>query len=467
MGDEDTKPQPPRRPTRRRFLRDGALALGALCAGSACARTPILKEGILMARGNRKPNLLFLMSDQLSIDAIAAHGCADVRTPNLDRLARRGVTFMESYSTNPLCSPARSSHVTGRMPVETSVVTNMGVIDPRLPNLGQWFGEAGYESIYCGKWHIPFVFQMDIPGFTVLPAGPHQADLSDAIVSRSCQTYFLNRSRRKPFMMVASLSQPHDICGLTLRNLNLVPEDMPFAGIADRLPTLAPNHGLILPGPKKLRPMRLKLSEIQWRYYNYIYYRMVEMLDADVGRILDALEDSGEAGNTLILFSSDHGESRGRHGLCAKWHSYDEAAKVPLIVSWPRHIPEGRRDETHLVSGLDAMPTFCDFAGVTPPPLPHARSLRPLLEEKPVEWRDYIVFETQFTGRTVRTAQYKYVDYSDDPVKQLFDMKADPWETRNLYDETRRGAVIEEHRRLLKEWESRLEPSKRAMSPNA
>jgi arylsulfatase A-like enzyme len=291
--------------------------------------------------------------------------------------------------------------------------------------------------------------------------------LVDAIVSRTCQAYFLNRSRRKPFMLVASLTQPHDICALTLRNLRLVPEQVPFAGIADRLPTLAPNHGLKLPAPKKVKDMELDLSQTQWRYYNYIYYRMVEMMDADVGRILDALEDSGEADNTLILFSSDHGESRGRHGLCAKWHPYDEAAKVPFIVSWPGQIAEGRRDETHLVSGLDPMPTFCDFAGIKPPPLPHARSLRPLLEEKPVEWRDYLVFETRVTGRTVRTAQYKYVDYSDDPIKQLFDMKADPWEMRNLYDEARCAAVIEEHRRLLKEWESRLEPSKRPMPADA
>ena len=94
------------------------------------------------------------------------------------------------------------------MPAETGVVGNIGPIDPRLPNLGQWFGDAGYESVYCGKWHIPFVFQMNIPGFTVLPVGLQQGDMSDSVVSRSCEAFLTDRHSDKPFLLIASFTQP-------------------------------------------------------------------------------------------------------------------------------------------------------------------------------------------------------------------------------------------------------------------
>jgi arylsulfatase A-like enzyme len=109
------------------------------------------------------------------------------------------------------------------------------------------------------------------------------------------------------------------------------------------------------------------------------------------------------------------------------------------------------------VSGLDIVPTVCDYAGAPSPPRVCGRSLRPLAEGKPVEWRSFAVAEVQVTGRMLRTADWKFSVFKDDPVEQLFDMKNDPWETKNLAGEAKCGAVLEEHRRLLKEWESRLD----------
>ncbi|NOZ22835.1 MAG: sulfatase-like hydrolase/transferase [Planctomycetes bacterium] len=432
--------------TRRQFLQTTALGAGALMGRAAFGDAKA-----------QRPNFLFIISDQLGLDAISAHGCPDVHTPNIDRLVKRGVTFMESHSTNPVCSPARSSMFTGRMPTETGVISNSRPIHPSRPNMGQWFSREGYEAVYCGKWHLPGGYPAEIEGFTVLPTGGGQGALVDSTVSASCEAYLKNRNRGKPFVLAASLLQPHDICYWAIQAKTLVPEELAFPQIADRLPKLPPNHRARPRAPKKLDQIHYDgFSDAQWRYYLYIYYRQVEMVDGDIGRILDALEDSGQADNTIVIFTADHGEGRGRHMLVSKWYPYDEAVKVPLIVSCPGRMTEGLRDAEHLVSGLDIMSTMCDYAGIQPPPDCLGRSLRPLLERRPTEWREFVASEHRIIGRSIRTPQFKYVRYEGDPVEQLFDMKADPWETKNLYDNAKYASVVKDHQKLLDEWEARL-----------
>ena len=204
-------------------------------------------------------------------------------------------------------------------------------------------------------------------------------------------------------------------------------------------------------------------SDEQWRYYLYIYARMIEMLDADVGRVLRAVEDAGQADNTVIVFTSDHGDGRGRHMHVSKWYPYEEAVKVPMILSCPGRIAEDTKDASHLVSGIDVMSTLCDFAGIKPPDHVTGRSLRPLLEKKNVAWREFVVADFGIDGRVVRSDRYKYVRFKDDPVEQLFDMKDDPWETKNLYDQAKYASVMKDHRKLLKDFESRL----RTVQPGA
>ena len=437
--------------TRREFLQAGALGAGALVNGIAFGAPAAMRK--------KQPNFLFIITDQLGLDALSVHGCADAHTPNMDRLAKRGVTFIESHSTNPVCSPARSSMMTGRMPVETGVITNGRPIHPSRPNLGQWLGARGYEPVYCGKWHLPGGYPNDIPGFTVLPSGGGQGDLVDNVVSRSCEAYLHNRKRDKPFVLVASLLQPHDICYWAIKGKVTVPERLPFARLASTLPELPPNHKSRPKAPSKLASRMYKgFNDDQWRYYLYVYNRQVEMADADIGRIMDALESSGQAEDTIVMLTSDHGDGRARHMHTSKWYPYDEAMKVPMVVAGPGRVAEGVKDTAHLVSGLDVLATMCDYAGVEAPPGAHARSLRPLLEGKPTEWRECLVSEVQVVGRTVRTDRFKYVHYEGDAVEQLFDMKADPWETRNLYEDARHASVLADHRKLLQEWNRKLEP---------
>ena len=195
-----------------------------------------------------------------------------------------------------------------------------------------------------------------------------------------------------------------------------------------------------------------------WQYYAWSYYRQVEMVDAAMGRILDALENSPHADNTLVVFSSDHGDAMGCHRLVHKLSLYDAAVRVPMIVSWPGHVAENRVDRTHLVSGFDLAPTLCDYAGTAPPP--DMRGPQPARADRGRRpaWREYVVAHNYVVGRMVRSARYKYIAYQGDRTDQLFDMVDDPGETRNLAADAAAAGPLAEHRRMLAEWESQLKP---------
>jgi len=446
-----TPSKEPFRLTRRQAIRAGAAGAGTLLGSPAVARAAQAARHETGGAG-RRPNILLIISDQLGLDAIGAHGNGAVRTPNLDRLVGRGTTFLESHSTNPVCSPARSSLMTGFMPVETGVITNGRPIHAKRRNLGQHLRPHGYDTVYCGKWHLPHGYQAAIDGFDVLPAGMGKGDLSDTIVSGACAAWLKNRQTKKPFLMVASFLQPHDICYWGNARANRMPPDLglPFESLRGHLPALPPNHTSRPPEPEALAKRFVgTYSQDMWRYYLWLYDRMIEMLDADVGRVLHALEATGLASDTVVIFTADHGDGRGRHLHVSKWYPYDEAVKVPMIVACPGRVKAGRVDRTHLVSGLDVMPTVCDYAGLPPPDGSRGRSLRPLLEGRDVPWRDYVVSEWQREGRVIRTPRFKYARYKGDPVEMLFDMQADPWETKNLYKDPARADVLKQHRAML------------------
>ncbi|WP_460165947.1 sulfatase family protein [Thermostilla marina] len=440
---------------RRRFLQAaGAASAGALMTQSA-------KQGLAApAVVGSSPNFLFIICDQLGLDAIAAHGCDYVETPHLDRLAAGGTTFIESHSTNPVCSPARSSLMTGRMPVETGVISNGRPIHSSCPTIGHCLSSHGYESAYCGKWHLPGPVPKPQDGFRVLPARGGLADHDDCCISHTCEAFLKNRANSKtPFLLVASFLQPHDICFWGNHAGERMPETLPFPELEEaELPPLPPNLRVRPEAPAKLASRFVEYSDIMWRYYLYVYSRMIEMLDADVGRLLDALESTDLDKNTVVVFTSDHGDGRGRHSHVAKWYPYEEAVKVPLIVSWKDHIAANHRDTEHLVSGVDIVPTLCDYAGVAPPAHVQGRSLRPLAEGGNTSWRDFVYFEVMQTGRVIRSDRWKYVRFSDDPVEQLFDMREDPWETKNLYRDPRYADVLADHRRMLDEYTATLRP---------
>ena len=460
----------PTQHTRRDFLRTGTAITGAAALTGSPLQSALAgpANGSGAIGGRAKPNFLFVIADQLGLDAIGAHGRKDVRTPNLDRIINTGTTFIESHSTNPVCSPARSSLMTGRMPQETGVTTNGLPIHPDCPTIGHVLGSQGYDAYYCGKWHLPGPIPGPDDGFTVLPARGGQGDIDDEAISRTSEGFIRSRTGNKtPWLMVSSFLQPHDICFWGNHEGARLPDGLPFPDAEELLPELPPNLRSRPKEPKGFVNLFKERTDLQWQYYLYVYARMIEMLDADVGRLLTALDATGQADNTIIVFTSDHGDGQGRHSHVSKWYPYDESVKVPLCITCPGLLPEGVRDTRHLVSGCDIMPTLCDYAGVKPPQRLQGLSLRPVLEESDPTWRDYVVSEVQRQCFVLRTERYKYVHFEDDPVEQLFDMKQDPWETVNQYENPEFSGILDEHRRLLAEYHTTIKPVPASKAPAA
>jgi len=433
-------------------------------AAAALANTPVLG-----GRSDNKPkpgNILLIFTDQQHIDTIAAGGCSYVKTPALDRLKTSSISFTQSYSANPVCSPARSAVFTGRTSSECDVHINGRSIRADIPNLGQWFSQhTDYETFYAGKWHLPRTYTSSIPGFEVINSGIGGFGyLCDTLMSRACEGFLRSRAKSKPFLLVASLMQPHDICEWLRLNMEN-PAQLRYPDLAGELPELPANFEFDRTEPASIAKRRLgnepfkgNWSKEHWRYYRWSYYRNIEHVDAEIGRVLQALEDYGHIDDTLIVLTSDHGEGMAHHQMVRKNVLYDEAAKVPLIFSWPGHVSQNVTDNRHLVSGLDIMPTLCDYAAIKPPRNMRGRSLRPILEGAAESGSDFVVTEVSAnSGRMIRTDNYKYITYKDDTVEQLFDMKNDPGETKNLATQSLYASILAEHRKLLRGWEMRLD----------
>ncbi len=461
-----------KRLTRRQLLQAGAVGAAGLAAGAITpVSMPSGSRSRSAASGPQRPNILFINVDQLGMEPIGAHGCTDVNTPNIDRLAGEGTTFRESHCADPICCPTRASWFTGRMSCEHAVVYNNTPIRKDLPDLGRWLRDRGYEAVHSGKWHVP---GRSLPNSFDIVYGEHwDGEYADESVVRAAEAYLRNRTSSDPFFLVVGLLQPHDCC-YWAGPYGKPPANQPYPEIMDKLPALPPNFNYEMAEAQlakqqgshrigvKGKSVTEDWSEETWRYYIWSYHRDVEMVDAVVGHMLEALEDSGCADNTIVIFGSDHGEGHGRHHRILKEYLYDEIVKVPLIYSCPGRLPENQQDTGHLVSGVDLVPTVCDFAGIEPPPDQRGRSLRPLLAGNRTEWREFVAAECFIAGRMIRTPQFKYITYKGDPVEQLFDMKNDPWEVENLATESRHSSVIEDHRKLLAEWEATLKPAPEA-----
>ena len=439
--------------TRREFLKGTALGVSglALTGGRVFAEVQLPKT---------RPNLLFIHTDQQHFEAISGLGCKYLRTPNMDRLLARGTAFAQSYSADPVCCPARACWFTGRTASENGMLSNNHKLNADMPDLGQWFKSRGYTTFYTGKWHMPG--RANDSGFTVLTSNPsHLGQHTDGVVSKSAQAFLHSYADDKPFFLSVGLLQPHDCCHWITAH-EAYEGSLPYPSIKDELPPLPTNFHYDVKEPRVLAEHLAKIrgkrnwSDEFWRYYTWSYYRHVEMVDAQLGRILDALEDSKFAKDTLIVFTVDHGDGLARRKLVTKWFTYDEAIRVPMIVCLPGSSGGGKLDKEHVVSGLDVAPTLCDYAGVEVPPDIRGRSLRPLVEGRAQEWREFIVSECNITGRMLRTPEYKLVEYKDDPVFQLFDMRDDPWEMNNLAEEARHAGTLADLRKRLAEWEGRL-----------
>jgi arylsulfatase A-like enzyme len=408
-----------------------------------------------------QPNILYIFTDQQSADAMSCAGNPEVQTPALDRLADGGVRFTQAYCTYPLCTPARASMFTGRMPHQVGITTNNQPIDERYRHeeLGHLLAAAGYECLYGGKWHVPEISIPEGHGFRSI------CPFDDVGLPHRVRA-FLERPHIRPFFLVASFDNPHNICEYRRQqNLPWGPigpaprlEDCPSLPANYAIPPFEPEAVRVISGDDP-RIYPASYSDEQWRQYRWGYYRLVEKVDAQIGQILDALDETGLAENTVVIFSSDHGDAAGSHHLVQKSFLYDEQTRVPFIVRMPGIGPTGRED-AHLVSnGLDFYATVCELAGVELPAGIEGRSIVPLLKgDAGVEWHQHVLAETHWDrhrcdGRMVRTARFKYVAYTWGAYREaLYDMVRDPGEMVNLALRSTYADVLQMHRTLLRDW---------------
>ena len=444
------------------------------------------KEGEL----SLKPNILLLMTDQQSATMMSCAGNAFLRTPAMDSIAERGVRFERAYCTNPVCLPSRVGMMTGRLPGEFAISWNNG--DTPIPpavvqnSLGRLAERAGYETAYGGKVHLPWTLQPADMGFDVLC----QDDRED-LALRAAE--FVRQPHDRPWLLVASFVNPHDICYMAIRDR---PEERHKAVIAERktpivkldqalelppgvsedefyeryCPPVPPNFDVPAEEPEMLAERvrnspfrhhaRREWPAERWRLHRWAYCRLTEMADAHIAKILDALRESGQEGETVVIFTSDHGDHDGAHRLEHKTSFYEESIRIPLIVSDPRRARTGHADSEHIVSnGLDLIPTVCDYMNVAAPAGLRGRSLRPLVQGDVTSWRAHLPVESTL-GRMVVTGHHKYLLYDSGARReQLIDRVEDPGEMHNAAARPDKQDVLAEHRRLFRETFGEDEPA--------
>jgi len=420
----------------------------------------------------KQPNILFIMTDQQHFDMMSCAGNKWLCTPAMDSLARDGVRFERAYSVNPYCVPSRTAMATGVMSCRLGADNNKsGMAIDALPSevndnsMGKVMKRAGYDTFYGGKVHMCESLAPENAGYDVICKDGREK------LAESCLR-FIQQKRDKPFFAVASYVNPHDVCyvnsakhGDDVQGLLKLYEEASSLPL-EKLPPLPDNYEIPEDEPEAIKDalsfqkytptkaMREEYDDRDWRIYRWIYHRLTEQVDREIGRILDGLKEAALEENTIIIFTSDHGDMDASHHLTSKCIPYEESVGVPLLLKHKGHIPSGRTDSTHLIStGLDILPTLCDYAGIEKPEHLLGESLRPLAESKCVEnWRSYVASESDWF-RMIRSEKYKYCAFAiADKRELLIDLENDPGEMRNLVDDPHAKLVLDEHRAFLTEW---------------
>lgn len=430
------------------------------------------------------PNILVITTDQQSASMMSCTGNKWLKTPAMDAIASAGIRFNCAYATNPVCVPSRFSLQTGRFPTEIGMrendhpeIDSAKVKSLYSQSLGYLFQQAGYQTYYGGKVHLP------VSGSAINLWGYEQLTLNErdslAIV---CADFLMTRKRdSKPFLLFASFINPHDICYDAIRwaspESNLAkhtPLELDEAlrlpeGVSENeffekyCPPLPDNHQPMngelssVDSLAKLRPFRQavreKWSEKDWRMHRWAYMRLTERVDAQIAIVMAALKRSGLSENTIVVFTSDHGDLDAAHKLEHKTILYEEAARIPFVISyhWMKH--KGTIDSEHLVSnGLDLLPTLCDFAGIKSPADLMGKSVVPLTtQETPPTWRDHIFLETE-TGYMIHTGRFKYELDDIGKIREMFvDLKTDNGEMKNEIDNPKYKGIVDSLRFELTE----------------
>ncbi len=443
-----------------------AVLLAGLCAFALSAP----------AAASSKPNILFLFADDQRADTIAAHGNPHLKTPHLDGLVRAGVSFRRNYvfggNSGAVCVPSRAMLHTGKTWFAINTQTLAG--EKLMPEL---FGENGYTTFGTGKWHNgqPSWLRAFQHGESVMfggmsnhekvpvhdrgpdgtMVGPRTGEKFSTELFADAAVKFLEQhdaqAGAKPFFLYAAFTAPHDP--------RQPPPGFP-ANYASR-PPLPPNFLPQLPfdngamnGGRDENLGAWPRTEAMIRDQLAEYYAMVEHLDANIGRILATLRRRGFGENTIIVYAADNGLALGSHGLLGKQSVFEHSMRTPLIIGGPG-IPQGKSTEafTYL---FDIFPTLCELTGVKAPAGVFGESVRPLWEGTKSRLRETLFLPYIQVQRAVRDERWKLICYPKLGYSQLFDLQADPHETKSVYDNPAHAAHIERLFTAMQAWQARV-----------
>jgi len=432
-----------------------------------------------------RPNLVFIMADDHARHALSAYGSRINQTPNLDRIASGGMRFDNAFCTNSICTPSRASILTGTYNHVNGVTTLNTLMDNTLETFPKLMREAGYQTAMFGKWHLGEGLEHQPTGFDnwkVLPGqglyhdpvfltpdgeGVIEGYVTD-IVTDLTLDWIRQRDPDKPFAVMSHHKAPHAAWEPDEKHTHMfddvtIPEPETFwddyatrsaAASAARCRMVdLQTHGLYPEGPAGLSQQ----EQISWWYQQYIkdYLRCIASIDDNVGRMLDYLEESGLADNTIVVYTSDQGFFLGDHGWFDKRFMYEESLTMPLMVRYPQEVADGSVC-SDFVLNVDLAPTFLDLAGIDVPLNMQGTSFRPLLGgETPPDWQTSMYYRywmhrddqhNIFAHYGVRTNDHKLIYFYNDPLDQpgafgpvdppaweLYDLNADPFEINNVF----------------------------------
>ncbi|MBN1511608.1 MAG: sulfatase-like hydrolase/transferase [Phycisphaerae bacterium] len=458
----------------------------------------------------RSPHILFIFTDDQRFDTISALGNPEIATPNLDRLARRGTVFTHAHimgsMTPAVCIPSRAMMLTGR------ALCSLEQDGRRIPRehtaLPEWLRQNGYVTSHIGKWHqdresharcfstgdkifgfnsrggwyevcnghwhvpvhdfdpsgryserdgyhAPPIEPFEAPFETTKTNGRHSVEVFTDAAIDFLRTYPTSEAgaRGEPFFLYLAHVAPHDPRQYPERlreryhaDAVSLPENFAVRHPFDNGALLVRDE-LLEAHPRRPAAVRQHLAD---------YYALIALIDEHVGRLLAALEETGQADNTLIVFSGDNGLAVGQHGLMGKQNLYEHSVRVPLVMAGPG-VPEEQTSSTFCYLH-DLFPTLCELAGLTIPPTVEGRSLVPALRDPSAAIRDTLHFAYRDVQRGVRVGDDKLIEYTVNGVRntQLFDLASDPRETRNLAADPGCEETLDALRNRLGEWRTEM-----------
>lgn len=445
-----------------------------------------------------KLNVLFLVADDLNCD-LHCYGHPQVQTPNIDRLAQRGVLFERAYCQFPLCSPSRSSFLTGRRPNVTKVLRNPGApmgkpatsphfrdVIPQTVTLPQLFRNSGYFVERIGKlYHYGVPNQIGTNGFDDAPSWQEvlnpkgrdkleedkihsllpnnfggtlswlSADGTDEEqtdgLTATAAVKELEKRGDKSFFLAVGFFRPHTPYVAPKKYFDL------YDPARIKLPQLSPDDQSRSPGPAYASSKREQdqLDDTQRQEIIQAYWASISFMDAQVGHVLDALDRLKLTDKTVIVFTSDHGYHLHDHGLWQKQSLFERSSRVPLIIAAPGTKAAGTKTQS-LAELVDIYPTLADLAGLPAPAYLDGKSLKPVLNDPAAKVKSAAFTQVRrgdFDGYAVRTERFRYISWENGRRgEQLFDLESDPRETKNLASDPAHADAVAELKKLVEDY---------------